>query len=446
MATRMRRWFPEASRRRRRRQRGRGYHTGPRLHSAVDSRDDAPAGRSVVAASKPIRVLRIIARLNIGGPAIHATLLTTRLDRTRFSTTLVTGLEAADEGNYLTLHGRQADLVIIPGLGREIRPVQDVRTVWALVQLIRKLRPDIVHTHTAKAGAVGRLAAIMCRVPIVVHTYHGHVLRGYFPPWKTAVYRGIERGLAMSTDRLLTVTDRVRDELLELGVGRRDQYTTVPLGFDLGPLLTAEIRRGELRAELGLGTAPLVGIVARLVPIKAHEVFLAAAAAIRAAVPDVRFLIVGDGERRAAIEREVDARGLRAAMTFLGWRADLDRLYADLDVVVLTSRNEGSPVALIEAMAAGVPVVSTNVGGVADVVEDGTSGLLAPMDDAARVADGVVTLLRDRALAARMGAAGRVRVATAYDAGRLVTDVETLYTRLLDEKAPAPAQTAPQGR
>jgi glycosyltransferase involved in cell wall biosynthesis len=381
-----------------------------------------------------IRVLRVIARLNIGGPAIHATLLTTRLDRTRFATTLVTGIEAVDEGNYLTLHGRQADLEIVPGLGRKIRPLQDLRTVWTLVRLIRRVRPDIVHTHTAKAGAVGRLAAILCGVPVVVHTYHGHVLRGYFSAPKTAIFRAIERGLALWTDRLLTVTDRARAELLALGVGRPDQYVTVPLGFDLGPLLAAETRRGELRAELGVGNAPLVGIVARLVPIKAHEVFLAAAARIRGAVPAARFLIVGDGECRAAVERQVDALGLREAVRFLGWRADLDRLYGDLDVVVLTSRNEGSPVALIEAMAAAVPVVATDVGGVADVVEDGISGLLAPMDDGARIADGVVALLRDPARAAAMGQAGRRRVAAAYDARRLVADVENLYETLLRDR------------
>ena len=149
------------------------------------------------------------------------------------------------------------------------------------MRLIRRVRPHIVHTHTAKAGAVGRLAALLCGVPVVVHTFHGHVLRGYFSPAKTAVYRAIERGLARRTDRLLTVTDRVRDELLALGVGRPEQSSTVPLGFDLAPLVQAERRRGELRAELGLGTAPLVGIVARLVPIKAHEVFLDAAARIR---------------------------------------------------------------------------------------------------------------------------------------------------------------------
>jgi glycosyltransferase involved in cell wall biosynthesis len=387
---------------------------------------------SATAEHGPIRVVRVIARLNIGGPAIHATLLTARLDPARFHTTLVTGSEDASEGNYLALHGREAAVELIPDLGREIRPLRDLRTLAALMRVIRRVRPHIVHTHTAKAGAVGRLAAALCGVPVVVHTFHGHVLRGYFSPAKTAVYRNIERGLARRTDRLLTVTDLVRDELLALGVGRPEQYITVPLGFDLAPLVHAAGRRGELRAELGVGAAPLVGIVARLVPIKAHEIFLDAAARIRAAVPDARFLIVGDGECRQALEARVDALGLREAVRFLGWRADLDRLYADLDVVVLTSRNEGSPVALIEAMAAGVPVVSTAVGGVPDVVAHGTSGLLAPVDDAAAVAEHTVTLLRDRARALTMGGAGRSRVVATYSADRLVADIERLYDALLE--------------
>jgi glycosyltransferase involved in cell wall biosynthesis len=393
---------------------------------------------SATAGREPIRVVRVIARLNIGGPAIHATLLTARLDPARFQTTLVTGTEDAGEGNYLALHGREAAVELIPDLGREIRPLRDLRTLAALMRVIRRVRPHVVHTHTAKAGAVGRLAAMLCGVPVVVHTFHGHVLRGYFSPAKTAVYRAIERGLARRTDRLLTVTDRVRDELLALGVGRPEQYTTVPLGFDLAPLVQAARRRGELRAELGVGAAPLVGIVARLVPIKAHEVFLDAAARIRTVVPDVRFLVVGDGECRPALETRVDALGLRGAVRFLGWRADLDRLYADLDVVVLTSRNEGSPVALIEAMAAGVPVVSTAVGGVPDVVAHGVSGLLAPMDDAAVVADHTVTLLRDRDRSAAMGRAGRDRIVATYSADRLVGDIEALYTALLSECSRAP--------
>jgi len=381
-----------------------------------------------------IRVLRVIARLNVGGPAIHATLLTGRLNPARFATTLVAGSEEAGEANYLELHGRTMPVLILPDLGREIRPLSDVRTVWRLMQVVRRERPHIVHTHTAKAGALGRLAAILCGVPIIVHTYHGHVLRGYFSPAKTAVYRAIERMLALGTDRLLTVTDRVGQELLALGVGRPAHYRTLPLGFDLAPLLVAERRRGELRAELQVGDAPLVGIVARLVPIKAHDVFLAMAARVRQTYSTAVFVIVGDGELRTSLEQRAVDLGLAGAVRFLGWRADIDRLYADIDVVVLTSRNEGSPVALIEAMAAGVPVVSTEVGGVADVVQHGATGLLAPMDDDAALARHVVTLLGDRDLGRRMGQRGRAIVAATYSADRLVSDIEALYEELLTEK------------
>jgi len=381
-----------------------------------------------------IRVLRVIARLNVGGPAIHATLLTGRLNPARFATTLVAGSEEAGEANYLELHGRTMPVLILPDLGREIRPLSDVRTVWRLMQVVRRERPHIVHTHTAKAGALGRLAAILCGVPIIVHTYHGHVLRGYFSPAKTAVYRAIERMLALGTDRLLTVTDRVGQELQALGVGRPAYYRTLPLGFDLAPLLVAERRRGELRAELQVGDAPLVGIVARLVPIKAHDVFLAMAARVRQTYSTAVFVIVGDGELRTSLEQRAVDLGLAGAVRFLGWRADIDRLYADIDVVVLTSRNEGSPVALIEAMAAGVPVVSTEVGGVADVVQHGATGLLAPMDDDAALARHVVTLLGDRDLGRRMGQRGRAIVAATYSADRLVSDIEALYEELLTEK------------
>lgn len=393
---------------------------------------------TVVAPGSPVRVLRLIARLNVGGPAIHATLLTERLNRARFTTTLVTGTEEAGEANYLELHGRSMPVLILPDLGREIRPLSDVRTVWRLMQIIRRERPQIVHTHTAKAGALGRLAAILCGVPIVVHTYHGHVLRGYFSPAKTAVYRALERLLALGTDRLLTVTDRVGQELQALGVGRPAQYRTLPLGFDLSPLLVAERRRGELRAELQVGDVPLIGIVARLVPIKAHEVFLLMAARVRQAYPTAVFLIVGDGELRASLEQRAGELGLTGAVRFLGWRADLDKLYADFDVVALTSRNEGSPVALIEAMAAGAPVVSTEVGGVADVVQHGVTGLLAPMDDDVALARHVVTLLGDRALGRRMGQQGRAIVASTYGSDRLIADIEGLYEELLAEKRISP--------
>ena len=235
------------------------------------------------------------------------------------------------------------------------------------------------------------------------------------------------------TGRLLTVSERVRSELLRLGIGRPDRFEVVPLGLDLERFLGAEPLRGQLRSELGLHAGPLVGIVARLVPIKAHEVFLEAARAIADASPAARFVVVGDGERRAALEALARRLGLGDRVSFLGWRADLDRIYADLDVVVLCSRNEGSPVSLIEAMAAGRPVVATAVGGVPDLVEDGVTGRLIPPDDGAALGRAVLEVLADPDRARALGEAGRQRVFPAFGAARLVGDIDRLYMRLVRE-------------
>jgi glycosyltransferase involved in cell wall biosynthesis len=379
--------------------------------------------------------------MNVGGPAIHATLLSSGLDPTRYETTLVTGAEGEDEGNHLDLHGRALpNLITIPDLGREIRGVQDVRSLASLLGVVRRFRPHIVHTHAAKAGTIGRVAARLAGVPVVIHTFHGHVLRGYFSPRKEQVFRAIERGLARISDELVAVSPRVRQELLEMRIGRPEAFSVVPLGFDLAPFTEAATHRGALRAELGVSTgAPMVGIVARLVPIKAHEVFLAAARQLHATRPDMHFVIVGDGERRAELAQLVSAGGetFSAAVHFLGWRADLPRIYADLDVVALTSRNEGSPVALIEAMAAGRPVVATRVGGVPDVVEHGRRGRLVEMDDAAGLAEQVLQVIGAPDDAAAMGREGRRHVLETYGSARLIDDIDHLYGRLLARKAVA---------
>jgi glycosyltransferase involved in cell wall biosynthesis len=386
--------------------------------------------------SPRIKVLRVIARLNVGGPAIHATLLTERLDPSRYESTLVAGSEEEGEASYLELHGKTVqNLIAIPELGREIRGGQDLIALRRLIALIRKIKPQIVHTHTAKAGALGRLAAIICRVPVVVHTYHGHVLHGYFSPMKTKFFINVERMLARGSSRLLAVTPRVRADLLEAGIGRAERFDVVPLGFDLERFDHASRLRGTLRQELGIGAdTPVIGIVARLAPIKAHEVFFDAALRIKAEFPDAVFLIVGDGERRAELEAAVASRGLGPSVRFIGWRGDLAAVYADLDVVALTSKNEGSPVALIEAMACERPVVSTAVGGVRDVVEEGRVGWLAPSGDAGAVADGVIKLLRAPEMARAFGAEGRAFVLGRYGAHRLISDIDSLYRRLLSER------------
>lgn len=394
-----------------------------------------------------IRVLRIIARLNIGGPAVHASLLTRRLDPDRYDSCLVAGTEAPDEGSFFDLQPQALALCRrIPELRREIQGHQDWLAFRKLVRMIREFRPHVVHTHTAKAGTLGRLAAWTCQVPVVVHTYHGHVFRGYFSPAKTRMFVAVERWLARRTHGLVSVSHQVRSEVLALGIGDPDRFHVVPLGLDLDQYLRAETRRGELRRELGVGEdVPLVGLVARLVPIKAHEVFFAAAARIARVNARAQFVIVGDGERRQELGALAARLGLAERTRFLGWRADLDRVYADLDVVALTSRNEGSPVALIEAMAAGCPVVSTRVGGVSDLIVDGEHGLLAPMDDAAGVAALVTRLLETPALRARLAEQGRARVRETYTATRLLDDVDALYGQLLARARQRGAAVLPAG-
>jgi glycosyltransferase involved in cell wall biosynthesis len=382
-----------------------------------------------------VKVLRIIARLNVGGPAIQACALTSRLDPDRYETRLVAGAEADGERSFLELHGLTVqNLIRVPSLGRELSPIGDLHTVATLVRLMRRERPDVVHTHTAKAGAVGRLAARLAGVPVIVHTFHGHVLDGYFSPLKTRIFTGIERQLARRSSELIAVTPTVRSQLLQKGIGDPDHFSVVRLGLDLEPFLDSRQRAGKLRRELGVALdVPLVGIVGRLVPIKAHHVFLDAAAHVAAATP-AEFVIVGDGELRAKIEAQVAALGLTQRVHFLGWRADLPAIYADLDVVALSSLNEGSPVALIEAMAAGRAVVSTRVGGVGDVIEDGRTGLLVPSGDVTALAAAIKALVDDPTRRQRLGVAARSSVYPTYRMARLVKDIDDLYCRLIEHR------------
>lgn len=383
-----------------------------------------------------LTVFRAITRLNIGGPAIHAILLTRGLQNERFRSLLVSGVAAPGEGDMLDLAARHGVRpLMVEELGREVSPLNDLLAVKRLSGLIRRVRPQIVHTHMAKAGTAARLAARLAGVPIVVHTYHGHVFHSYFSPRKTAVFLNIERALGRLTDRVIAVGDKQRRELIGYRVAPAEKIVSIPLGLEIEGLLDAEAERGRLRAELGLnGIDRLVGIVARLVPIKAHDVFLDAAAEVQRRVPNTRFVIVGDGERRAELEARARALGLGDRTFFLGWQREMRKIYADLDVVVLSSLNEGSPVAIIEAMAAGRPVVSTDVGGVGEVVADGRGGLLVPPRDPAALAEAVTAVLSDPSAAERMGRAARAAVYPKYSAGRLVGDLERLYLDLAGQK------------
>jgi len=389
-------------------------------------------------ARRGVRVLRLFSRLNVGGPSVHVILLTAGLKDRGYETHLVIGQESPREGNLFDLAAlKGVAWVALPGLGREVRPWRDLRALLGLYRMMRSFRPHIVHTHTAKAGMLGRLAARVAGVPVVVHTFHGHVLRGYFGPLTTAFYRAVERRLGASSDVLVAVSDSVKRDLVALGVAPAAKIRVIPLGLDLEPLVGV-LPRGSLRGEAGVPeSAPLVGIVGRLAPIKDVGTFLRAAAAVRAAVPAVRFAVVGDGEERGRLEAERARLGLEDCVFFHGWRRDMAAVYGDLDVVVNCSRNEGTPVALIEAMAAGRPVVATRVGGTPDLLGDGRRGLLVPPGDAGALATGVVDALRRRDPVLARAREGQAYVLAHHSSRRLIDDVDALYRELLSRPAAA---------
>jgi glycosyltransferase involved in cell wall biosynthesis len=383
--------------------------------------------------------VRIIARLNIGGPAIQAITLAEELDSYGYRTTLVRGREEPDEGSmdYLADELGVRPL-LVPWLRRN-PGWHDLPALAALTRILRRERPQIVHTHAAKGGTVGRMAALLAFPgrrgrPVLIHTFHGHSLTGYFSPRTAALYRLIEQLLARPTDLLIAVSHEVRDELVALGVAPASKFEVVPLGFDLSPFTVAgeprERLRGSLRAELGLASdARVVTLIARLVPIKRVDRFLRLAGALLD-LEDVRFLIVGDGEGRETLQSSAAALALGDRVVWTGFRRDMPAVYFASDVVVQTSDREGTPVSLIEAQAAGVPVVSTNVGGVRNVVGEDSGRLLA-RDDLDGLADAVRRLLDDSELARATGARAAARTREAFALERLVGDIVAIYRRVL---------------
>ena len=385
-----------------------------------------------------IRVARIITRLNIGGPSIQAVTLSDRLRRFDVDTLLLHGTLSDGEGDmtYL-LEGRGVTTAHVTSLQRRVAPVGDVRAMATVLGHLRRFKPHIVHTHMAKAGTVGRAAARVHNITArprtrTVHTYHGHVLEGYFR--YAGAFIAVERLLARATDRIVAISPQVADDLQHrYRIGRSAQYAIVPLGFDLEPFAALDERaRHEARTRLALTShAPVVSIVGRLTAIKQHELFLHVARRIHDRRPDVTFLVVGDGERRTELERLAVELGIGPSVRFLGWRRDVPAIYGASDLVALTSRNEGTPVALIEALASGVPVVSTDVGGVRDVVSEPMFGLTAPDGDVEGLAAHIVHALDPAWHRPALIAARRRSVLDRFGLDRLVKDVAALYHSLL---------------
>jgi glycosyltransferase involved in cell wall biosynthesis len=388
--------------------------------------------------SERIRVLRVIARLNMGGPAIQAITLTKELDPARFESVLATGYCGPGEEEMTELLERkQVSPERIQGLGRALSLSDDLKAFYGLASLIRNFKPHIIHTHTAKAGALGRAASTLLRVPARVHTFHGHVFHGYFSPIKTKAAIYTERGLALLADRIIAISELQKKELCETyQIASSDKVRVVPLGFDLSRYLA--VSRGEVAGTLRqeIQAAPddvLIGIIGRVAPIKNHALFIEAFALALSQQANLRAVIIGGGpeEEMARLHQLAEQQGVSSRLHFLGYRSKLDSLYADLDIVALSSDNEGTPVALIEALASGRTCIATHVGGVPDVLGNGRLGVLVPPRDKKAFSTALLELSRDPERRKSFQQAGPLAAENRYGMTRLLFDISSLYQELI---------------
>lgn len=390
---------------------------------------------------------RVIARLNIGGPALHVVNLSQGLDRTGvFRTRLIAGRVTEDEGDMgYYARERGVEVMELPALSRLVNPVSDLRTLWSLYRLFRRERPDIVHTHTAKAGTLGRLAAFFARVPVRIHTFHGHVLGGgYFSSPLTRLYLGIERQLARISQRLVVLTESQKAEMAEgLRIAPPAAFAVIPLGLELDSFaeVVRPLARRRTREALGIGCDEVVvGIVGRLVPVKNHELLFRAHRILEGILgKQVRILVVGSGLRERELRKLVEELGTHDRTSWLGWWQDLHEIYPAMDALALTSMDEGTPVAVLEALASGTPVAARAVGGVPEALRGVALARLIPGD----TPEAVASVLRD-ALSLEIGESAsteiRGQVRDRFSTARLVSDIETLYRAELDAAGLAEAE------
>ena len=376
--------------------------------------------------TQKVRVLRIIARMNVGGPAVQVSGLMRGFDQELFEQELLTGYCAADEADYLEKVATDVKAIRIDGLGRSIKPRADLTALFAIVKEIRRFKPDVIHTHTAKAGVVGRIASILSgHRSVRVHTFHGHLLHGYFGPGKTRLVILVEKFLARFTNQLLAVGKQVQDDLIEVGIGNSDKFAVMPPGLQLAKVPS----KPDARIELGLDQNEIYcAFIGRITQIKRPDRFLDVVAKVRADGVKVNFIVAGAGEQLQYCQDRVTNKEL--PVSFLGWREDIEVVLAAADFVILTSDNEGTPLSLIQAGMVGIPVVTTNVGSTNEIVVHGKTGFLTDLS-VDELASAVTKLAENSELRGQMGAAGKEYTLARYGVERLVKDHQDLYMRLM---------------
>ena len=375
---------------------------------------------------RPIRVMRIIARMNMGGPAVQVSGLMRGLNGIEFDHRLYTGFCTSDEADYLALVATDVKAVRIEGLGRRVSLSGDVRAFISLIKVIREFKPDIIHTHTAKAGFLGRAASLFSfQKSIRVHTFHGHLLNGYFGPWRKKLLVFAEKSLASITHELLAVGDKVRQDLLEAGVGKKEKFNLMPPGLQIEslPLKT------KSQEFFGLnGDRLQCAFIGRVTQIKRPDRFLDVVSEIKKRRVSLEFFIAGDGELLESCRERITVQDL--PVKILGWQSNIEKVFSASDIVVLTSDNEGTPLSLIQAGMAQLPVVTTNVGSVSEIVLDNLTGLVTEVD-VQEIADALERLVNSKTLRRQLGSAAREFTLANFGIERLVHDHERLYKRLI---------------
>jgi glycosyltransferase involved in cell wall biosynthesis len=374
----------------------------------------------------PIRVMRIIARMNVGGPAVQVSCLMRGFNRNEFNQRLYTGFCGSDEADYLNLVATDVRATRIKGLGRRISLTGDIRAFLSLIKAIREFKPHIIHTHTAKAGFLGRIASLLSlQKSVRVHTFHGHLLNGYFGSFKKLLLVVAEKVLAVFTEQLLAVGEKVRQDLLDAGIGSKEKFGLMPPGLTIGDLPS----KSESQAFFGLNNERLqCGYIGRVTQIKRPDRFLDVVSEIKRRQIDLDFFIAGDGELLEVCRERIIVQDLPVVV--LGWQSSIEKVLSASDIVVLTSDNEGTPLSLIQAGMAGIPAVTTNVGSVPEVVLDTATGIITNLD-VQELANALEKLAKDEALREQLGLAAQEFTLANFGAKRLVHDHQELYKKLL---------------
>ncbi len=391
------------------------------------------------------RVLSIINRLNLGGPAFHVAILTKYLSP-EFEVLLVAGTKQdSEESSDYIVQEMGLNFESIPDMHRSLNPFKDYRSYKMLRMMIREFKPDIVHTHAAKAGALGRLAALHEKVPVIIHTFHGHIFHSYFSKFKTKIFLLIERYLGKRSSAIIAISERQKKDLgYKYTICKPDKINVIPLGFDLSKFTEdVEEKRKKFRSKYMLEDDEIaIGIIGRLVPVKNHPLFLASVAqVIKKTNKKVRAFIIGDGESRDFLFAEAEANNLnytyfpknpkKADVTFCSWIKDIDVAISGLDIVAMTSYNEGTPVSLIEAQAGNTAVISTNVGGIENVVLKNQTALLVDSNNYLEFGEQLLRLVDNEELRSRLGSNGWEFVREKFHFTRMIKEVSLLYKQLL---------------